>query len=189
MNALVEEFNSTHPGQVDFVAVPTNQFGLQEPGSNEEIPLGLEHVRPGGGFKALYKIGEKNEVNGAGADPLFVWLKSACLAPQRLLGDPGSFYFTPIANDDITWNFEKFLLDQNGKPIKRYTPDDNPLLQMRTDILELLGSEEAQPEVEEAQPEVVVHVDAPSVPNDVVKPAKPHHRRRQPKRVHPKAVV
>ena len=75
MNALVDEFNQTHPGQVDFVAVPTNQFGLQEPGSNEEIPAGLEHVRPGGGFKARYKIAQKNEVNGATADPLFVWLK------------------------------------------------------------------------------------------------------------------
>ena len=144
MNVLVDEFNSSHPGQVDFVAVPTNQFGLQEPGSNEEIPIGLEHVRPGGGFKAQYKICEKNEVNGATADPLFVWLKvgqkrrslnfklsikskfplfcvlqAACLAPQRILGPPGDFYFTPIANDDITWNFEKFLLDQNGKPYRR----------------------------------------------------------------------
>ena len=47
-------------------------------------------------------------------------LQAACLAPQGLLGDPGSFYFTPIANDDITWNFEKFLVDQAGKPVRRW---------------------------------------------------------------------
>ena len=75
MNVLVEEFNQTHPGQVDFVAIPTNNFGLQEPGANDEILSGLEHVRPGGGFKPLYKVAAKNECNGVNADPLFVWLK------------------------------------------------------------------------------------------------------------------
>ena len=80
MNVLVEEFNQTHPGQVDFVAIPTNNFGLQEPGANDEILSGLEHVRPGGGFKPLYKVAAKNECNGVNADPLFVWLKvrAAC---------------------------------------------------------------------------------------------------------------
>lgn len=155
MNVLVEEFNQSHPGMVDFLAIPTNNFGLQEPGSNAEIPLGLEHVRPGNGFKALYKLAEKNSANGADADPLFVFLKENCEGPQRVLGDPGSFYFTPIANDDITWNFEKFLIDQNGVPYKRYTPDEYPLAEMRQDILTLLSNAESETEVEDVeQPEV-----------------------------------
>ena len=115
------------------------------------------------------------------------------MAPQRILGPPGDFYFTPIANDDITWNFEKFLLDQDGKPVRRYTPDDNPLNQMRSDILELLNSDELEQPVADAEPEAEVEPEpeavAHPVMNEAVKPAKPHHRRRQPKRVHPKTHV
>jgi len=155
MNVLFEDFNETHPDQVDILAIPTNNFGLQEPGSNEEIPLGLKYVRPGGGFEAKYKLAEKNSANGADADPLFVWLKDACEGPQRVIGDPGSFYFTPISQDDITWNFEKFLVDQNGKPYKRYTPDAYPLAEMRNDILELLENG-APSEPEEVVEEVVI---------------------------------
>ena len=109
-------------------------------------------------------------------------LQSACLAPQRVLGDPGSFYYTPIANDDITWNFEKFLLDQNGQPVRRYTPDSRPLAQMRDDILQLLAeAEQQEQEAEAAKLEVRKPVRADVSVNQAIRPAKRNHRRRQPK--------
>ncbi len=86
---------------------PCNQFGSQDPGSNDEIGAFCQR-NYGVDFPMMAKI----EVNGAGADPLFQWLKSE--APG-LLGSQG-----------IKWNFTKFLIGRNGQVIKRYAPQEKP---------------------------------------------------------------
>ncbi len=86
---------------------PCNQFGGQEPGNEEEIAEFCE-LNFGVGFPLFAKV----DVNGDSAHPLFQRLKSE--APG-LLGSKG-----------IKWNFTKFLLDADGKVIKRYAPSTVP---------------------------------------------------------------
>lgn len=86
---------------------PCNQFGAQEPGTDAEI---LEFVTSTYGvtFPMFHKI----DVNGDTAAPLYVWLK----AEQPGDGDLA----------DITWNFEKFLVDGEGNVIERFSPPTTP---------------------------------------------------------------
>jgi glutathione peroxidase len=86
---------------------PSNEFGGQDPGSNEEIASFCE-LNFGVSFPMMAKV----EVNGGGAHPLFQWLKGE--APG-LLGSKG-----------IKWNFTKFLVGRDGQVIKRYAPQDAP---------------------------------------------------------------
>lgn len=86
---------------------PCNQFGAQDPGSNEEIGAFCQK-NYGVSFTMMAKI----EVNGAGAHPLYQWLKHE--APG-LLGSEG-----------IKWNFTKFLVGRDGRVLQRYAPMDAP---------------------------------------------------------------
>ncbi|WP_444929642.1 glutathione peroxidase [Microbulbifer sp. SSSA002] len=86
---------------------PCNQFGKQEPGSDEEIQTFCEL-----NFGVSFPVYAKLDVNGDQAHPLFVELKKR--APG-LLGTEG-----------IKWNFTKFLIGKNGDNIKRYAPKDTP---------------------------------------------------------------
>jgi len=65
----------------------------------------------------------KIDVNGPNAHPLYVWLQESL---------PGSGGTT-----EIEWNFGKFLLDRQGKPVKRFEPNDNPMT-MVEDVEKLL---------------------------------------------------
>jgi len=86
---------------------PCNQFGAQEPGSDEEI---LEFVTSK--FDVTFPMFHKIDVNGDGAAPLYQWLK----AEQPGDGDSA----------DITWNFEKFLVDKQGNVVERFSPIITP---------------------------------------------------------------
>ncbi len=86
---------------------PCNQFGAQEPGSDEEI---LEFVTSK--FDVTFPMFHKIDVNGDGAAPLYQWLK----AEQPGDGD----------STDITWNFEKFLVDKQGNVLERFSPIITP---------------------------------------------------------------
>ena len=85
---------------------PCNQFGHQEPGTEKEISEGCL-VNYGVTFPMFSKI----EVNGNNAHPIFKYLK------KELKGFP---------NSNIKWNFTKFLIDRNGKPVKRFAPFVKP---------------------------------------------------------------
>lgn len=85
---------------------PCNQFGGQEPGSEEEIQSNCL-LNYGVKFPMFAKI----DVNGENAHPLFKYLK------EEQHG---------FITDDIKWNFTKFLIDKNGKPIDRYAPTTKP---------------------------------------------------------------
>jgi glutathione peroxidase len=90
---------------LEILAFPSNQFGSQEPGTNEEI---VEFVKQ---YNPQYAFFEKGDVNGAHARPVFTYLKA------KLPGVFGSY---------IKWNFTKFLVDRNGTPYKRFSPQDLP---------------------------------------------------------------
>ena len=86
---------------------PCNQFGHQDPGSNEEIASFCQ-VNYGVSFPMMTKI----DVNGTQAHPLYRWLTAE--APG-LLGSKA-----------IKWNFTKFLVGKDGQVLKRYAPQDAP---------------------------------------------------------------
>uniref|UniRef100_A0A8C5HXU9 Glutathione peroxidase n=2 Tax=Gouania willdenowi TaxID=441366 RepID=A0A8C5HXU9_GOUWI len=105
---------------------PCNQFGKQEPGQNSEILNGLKHVRPGGGFVPNFPMFEKGDVNGADEQAVYTFLKSSCPPVGSSFGDPADrLFWKPLELSDIKWNFEKFLVGPNGKPVKRWHPSVN----------------------------------------------------------------
>ncbi|KZX58512.1 glutathione peroxidase [Halioglobus sp. HI00S01] len=91
---------------VSVIGFPCNQFGKQDPGSNDEIQEFCQ-LNYGVSFPMMGKI----EVNGSGADPLFKHLKDEA---------PG------LLTKNIKWNFTKFLVDAEGNVVKRYAPTTKP---------------------------------------------------------------
>ena len=105
--AGLEKLYETYRDQgLEILGFPCNQFGKQDPGSNDEIQEFCQ-LNYGVSFPMFGKI----EVNGAGADPLYKHLKDE--APGFLGGR-------------IKWNFTKFLVDSSGKVVKRYAPTAKP---------------------------------------------------------------
>lgn len=100
---------------------PCNQFGKQEPGDADEIAQTC-HINYGVSFPMFGKV----EVNGAATHPIFRYLKGA------LPGMPGG---------RIKWNFTKFLIGRDGKPLRRFAPLTPPE-KMEAAILAALESEE-----------------------------------------------
>jgi glutathione peroxidase len=85
---------------------PCNQFANQEPGDEKSIAQGCV-INYGVTFPMFSKI----DVNGDNAHPIYKYLKNEL---KGLLGK------------NIKWNFTKFLIDTNGKPIKRFSPSTKP---------------------------------------------------------------
>ena len=85
---------------------PCNQFGNQEPGDSDDIAAVCE-INYGVSFQMMEKI----DVNGKNTHPVYEYLKNA-VGPKLI--------------KMIKWNFTKFLIDQNGIPIKRYAPTVAP---------------------------------------------------------------
>ncbi|MQL41317.1 redoxin domain-containing protein [Escherichia coli] len=104
---------------LEVLAFPCNQFGMQEPGSNQEIKQ-FACTR----FKAEFPIFDKVDVNGPFTAPVYQFLKSSA----------GGFL-----GDLVKWNFEKFLVDKNGKVVERYPPTTSPF-QIEKDIQRLLAA-------------------------------------------------
>ncbi|NWZ30609.1 GPX1 peroxidase, partial [Asarcornis scutulata] len=113
------------PRGLQVLGFPCNQFGHQENATNEEILRSLEHVRPGNGYKPNFPVFEKCEVNGKDTHPLFAFLKEALPFPHddpsALMTNPQYIIWSPVRRNDISWNFEKFLIAPDGVPFKRYS--------------------------------------------------------------------
>ncbi len=95
---------------------PANNFGGQEPGTDQEIKTFCSSS-----YNVNFNMYGKISVKGNDKHPLFTFLTSGA-ANSNLAGEIG-------------WNFEKFLIDKNGKLIKRYKSNIDPMsLEMKTDI-------------------------------------------------------
>ncbi len=102
------------------VGFPSNEFGGQDPGSNDEIASFCQ-LNYGVSFPMMAKV----KVNGSDAHPLWQWLKG-----ER----PGL-----LGTQAVKWNFTKFLVGRDGQVIKRYAPTDAPA-SLRQDIARALAS-------------------------------------------------
>ena len=89
------------------IGIPANEFGSQEPGTNEEIEKFCTSK-----YSVTFPMMAKVVVKGDGIDPLYKYLTSVDTKPQP--------------KGDITWNFEKFLIDRSGRAIARFAPNVPP---------------------------------------------------------------
>ena len=89
------------------LAFPCNQFGGQEPGTEQDIESFCDL-----NYQTTFPLFSKIEVNGASSHPLFTHLKSEA---------PGV-----LGSKRIKWNFTKFLINQQGEVVKRYAPSTKP---------------------------------------------------------------
>eukprot|EP01116_Phalansterium_solitarium_P011416 TRINITY_DN27089_c0_g1_i1.p1 TRINITY_DN27089_c0_g1~~TRINITY_DN27089_c0_g1_i1.p1 ORF type:complete len:185 (-),score=25.07 TRINITY_DN27089_c0_g1_i1:154-708(-) len=118
------------------LSFPCNQFLYQESGTNEQIAkLVCER------YKSTYPLFDKINVNGEDAHPLYKFLKASLPGTE-------SFFTNPLqvlrGRDEVGWNFEKFLVDRNGVPIKRFRTSVRPS-QIEPEIEELLKKTYSQP--------------------------------------------
>ena len=96
----LEELHKQYKDNLVIVGFPANNFGGQEPGSNEEIASFCKK-----NYGVSFLMAEKVSVNGSDIHPIFAWLNE-----QE----------NPDFKGDVKWNFEKYLLDENGILIHRY---------------------------------------------------------------------
>jgi glutathione peroxidase len=103
----LEKLHKQYGSKLIIVGFPANNFGGQEPGTNSDINSFCKK-----NYGVTFIMASKVSVKGNDMDPLFKWLTS-----QE----------NPDFTGEIRWNFEKFLLDENGKLVHRYRSGTNPL--------------------------------------------------------------
>jgi glutathione peroxidase len=104
------------------LAFPANEFGKQEPGSNEEIKEFCSTK-----YKVSFPLFSKIVVKGKGIDPLFDFLTSDTTNPKFA--------------GEIKWNFNKFLVNRNGEVIARFEPREKPNTESAVSAIEKALSE------------------------------------------------
>lgn len=104
--ALEELYCEYHKKGLEIIGFPCNQFGSQDPGTNEEIKSFCQ-LNYGVTFPMMAKI----EVNGDDEEPLYTFLKN----------EKGG-----VLGKSIKWNFTKFLVDREGNVVKRFAPSVEP---------------------------------------------------------------
>lgn len=103
----LEELSRRYKDKLVVIGFPANNFNQQEPGTNSEIQEFCEM-----NYGVTFLLSEKVDVKGDQIDPLFDYLTKAT---------------NPDFTGEIKWNFEKFLIDENGKLIHRYRSAVTPL--------------------------------------------------------------
>ena len=110
----LQELHEKHGDELIIIGFPANNFGGQEPGSNDQIKTFCQK-----NYGVSFILSEKVSVKGKNIDPIFKWLNAQ---------DNQSF------KGDIMWNFEKYLIDESGKLIKRYRsmtkPDSDKIISL-----------------------------------------------------------
>lgn len=104
--ADLQKLHETHPEFV-IIGFPANNFGGQEPGTNEDIATFCEK-----NFGVTFLLAEKSSVKGSDISPIFEWLTTQD---------------NPNFKGDINWNFEKIIIDENGQVKSRYRSATSPM--------------------------------------------------------------
>ncbi|EGF81618.1 hypothetical protein BATDEDRAFT_10803 [Batrachochytrium dendrobatidis JAM81] len=119
--AGLEALNKKYSDQgLQVIGFPCNQFMGQEPNEGEAIAEVCQR-----NYGVTFPMMEKINVNGADAHPLYQYIKKEA---------PGT-----LGIEMIKWNFEKFLVDRNGKVVKRFAPTTTPE-SIEPEIAKLLAS-------------------------------------------------
>jgi glutathione peroxidase len=124
--ALERLFEEKRDKGLVVIGFPANDFGGQEPGTNEEIAAFCST-----NYNVSFPLAEKVSVRGADQHPLYAALTAA--EPQALDPQQGAmaaklegYGFNRGKQHDILWNFEKFLIGRDGRVAARFNPDMAP---------------------------------------------------------------
>ena len=136
---LEKLYKEYHDKGLEIIDIPCNQFGSQAPGTDEEI-----HEFCTLKYNTKFDQFAKIDVNGENESKLFTILKNE-QPKEEVKGLKNKMAMKAIKKisktckneNDIVWNFTKFLVDKNGNAVKRYDPTFNPK-DIEKDILELL---------------------------------------------------
>jgi len=112
----LQKLHDTYGEKVEIIGIPCNQFGSQEPGSAAEIK---EFCTKNYGVSFL--MSEKSQVKGANQHPLYKWLTNK--------SENG------IKDSNVSWNFQKYLVDENGKLMQVFKSGVNPMDASITSLL------------------------------------------------------
>lgn len=104
----LEELHRTHGDKVVVVGIPCNQFGKQEPGSSEEITAFCKK-----NYGVSFTMAEKTNVKGDGQHALYAWLTQKSQ--------------NGVLDAKVSWNFNKFLVDEKGNLVKHYKSSVKPM--------------------------------------------------------------
>lgn len=114
-NGLEEIYRKYKERGFEILAFPCNDFGNQEPGTNEEIKEFCSSK-----FDVSFQLFDKVKVLGSDKEPLYAFLTD-----------------NPVTGkSDIGWNFEKFLIDGEGNIVKRFKSNVDPLSEILITVLE-----------------------------------------------------
>lgn len=114
-NGLEEIYRKYKERGFEVLAFPCNDFGNQEPGTNEEIKEFCSSK-----FDVSFQLFDKVKVLGSDKEPLYAFLTD-----------------NPVTGkSDIGWNFEKFLIDREGNIVKRFKSNVDPLSEILITVLE-----------------------------------------------------
>jgi len=114
--AGLEELHEQFKDDLIVIALPCNQFGGQEPGSEKEIQQFCAK-----NFGVSFLLTEKIKVKGEGQHPLYAWLTN-----KELNGS---------SNSIVKWNFQKYIVDKDGKFVNYFYSTTKPLSTKITSIL------------------------------------------------------
>ena len=107
LETLHKSLQQKYPDQFTVLGFPCNQFMSQDPGSNDEIQEFCQM-----NYGVSYPVLGKVEVNGENAEPVWEWMKAEKTGMLGL--------------KRVKWNFEKFLIDKNGKVVHRWASTTTP---------------------------------------------------------------
>lgn len=138
--AGLEEMNQKYKDKgLVIVGFPCNQFKEQDPGNDAQIEEFCQI-----NYGVTFQIMKKTDVNGSDAEPIFEYLKQQApteeyrglkaKATHALLKKISS---SVEKENDILWNFTKFLISKDGKTIKRYAPTTDPK-DFEKDVVDML---------------------------------------------------
>ena len=103
----LQKLHEKYSGKLILIGFPANNFGQQEPGTNEQIEEFCTK-----NYNVTFQLMQKVSVKGDDMNPLFKWLTT----------QPN-----PDFTGDIKWNFEKFLIDENGILVHRFRSKSKPM--------------------------------------------------------------
>lgn len=112
----LEKLYQTYKDKLVVIGFPANNFMNQEPGTNEDIAEFCER-----NYGVSFPMSEKISVKGKDIEPIYQWLTRK--------------EYNGVKNNKVSWNFNKFLIDENGHLIEHFGSSTKPLSSKITDYL------------------------------------------------------
>ena len=104
----LQKLYNQYKNQLVIIGLPSNNFMFQEPGSNAEIKTFCQK-----NYGVTFPMAAKIDVKGKNMHPLYVWLTQK--------------KYNQFSDNSVKWNFQKYLIDENGKLVAVFAPGTDPM--------------------------------------------------------------